>query len=331
LPIEALGENAYAGAMRYFVFLSLGLALAFGQQSSTSTVVTYDVNGHPVTGPQTRVTRTASGFQRTETVVNINGRMVPIQSVEERVVSEGGGTRVVERMVRRYDPNGNPGPPERVRIEEQKRPDGSLNVQTSVFRADLNGNQQLAERSQAEIRKEGSVTRETVTTERPTANGSMEVVERRNSTTRESNGAANQEALIYRRDLNGGFSVVARETVERAERNGQTIENAARYEATNGSLQLVQQTVSRTTKVPGSAGETQEIEVYTSSQPGRADAGAGTARYLKEQRLVERRPGSGNSVVESVSVRRPSDADPSRLGPYQKVQETVCTGKCNGK
>jgi hypothetical protein len=48
---------------------------------------------------------------------------------------------------------------------------------------------------------------------------------------------------------------------------------------------------------------------------------------LQEQRLIGQRK-SGDTVVETLSVRRASVADPNSLGPAQQVSETVCRGKC---
>ena len=64
--------------------------------------------------------------QRSQITRDINGRTVPVESTEERVLSDSGSSRVIERIIKRYDANGNPGPPERVRIEETKEPDGSV-------------------------------------------------------------------------------------------------------------------------------------------------------------------------------------------------------------
>lgn len=76
-----------------------------------------------------------------------NGRKVQAPNpnpdmVEERVVEEGGGRKVIERNIRRAD-----GQPERVRIEERKNADGSVTTETAVYRGDLNGRLNLAQRA----------------------------------------------------------------------------------------------------------------------------------------------------------------------------------------
>ncbi len=52
---------------------------------------------------------------------------------------------------------------------------------------------------------------------------------------------------------------------------------------------------------------------------------------MKEQQLIERTKRPDGSVVETLSVRRPSISDPNRLGNLQKLSETVCKGKCDAK
>jgi hypothetical protein len=53
-----------------------------------------------------------------------------------------------------------------------------------------------------------------------------------------------------------------------------------------------------------------------------------TALKLQEQQLIDRQRQSKDTVVESVSVRRPSVSDPKTLGPARQLSETVCKGNC---
>src|SRR5437762_14236013 len=88
----------------------------------------------------------------------MNGRMVPVQATEDKAVSQDSKSKVVDRVIRKYDANGNPGRPIQIRIEETKNPDGSTTVRSTAYEADVNGNQQLFERSTTEIRKSGAAT-----------------------------------------------------------------------------------------------------------------------------------------------------------------------------
>src|SRR5260370_32183389 len=85
------------------------------------------------------MSKSASGSTTTERLQSINGRMVPWERVEERVLRDDASGRVVERWVRHYDQTGNPTPPEKSLIEETKRSDGGSTVRTTTWRGDVNG------------------------------------------------------------------------------------------------------------------------------------------------------------------------------------------------
>jgi hypothetical protein len=310
------------------VFVSLLASRLPGQQQSAT--YNYDVNGHPVETVGGVQMKSASGSEKRDTVRTVNGRTVPVQSVDEKVISNSGGVRVLERIVKKYDANGIPGPPEKVQIEERKNPDGSGSVATTVLRGDINGNYQVTERSKAEIRKSGDTTTTNTIIERPTVNGALEQVEKTELTKRESNGGANatENSTVYRRDANGRFFEAARASIEQTAHNGSSEENAAVYEAgPGGQMQLVRQTVSRTVKT-GNNGEQKEINVFEPALAGRVNEAGSSKPVLREQRVIAK-SATANGAVEAVSVRRTSPSDPGRLGPAQKVEETVCTGKCN--
>ncbi len=64
-------------------------------------------------GPTISQTKSANGSQTTVTTQSINGRTVPMEQVEEQVLRNDSSGKVTERIVRRYDPQGNPLPPVR--------------------------------------------------------------------------------------------------------------------------------------------------------------------------------------------------------------------------
>ena len=241
----------------------------------------YDASGRPSSEART----VAEGGSRTVSIRNLNGREVPLESVEERAVADG----IVERTIRRYDPNGNPGPVERVRIETRK-----AETITTLHRADVNGKLALIERTTAVTR--GSETVETV--ERPEASGGLRVAERRETTKRE----AGETTVVQRPDLNGRLYEAARTSVERA---GNT-ENRAEYDAITGQMRLVRQIVTRTD------GDRTEVEVFTPTQ-------------LLQRQIVEKTR-TGGGVTSVVSVQLP-DAY-GRLSTPRVVEETTCRGQC---
>ena len=83
-------------------------------QSSVTSSTQVDVNGHRIpNGPEVITSKSGNDTQTTVTMQSINGRQVPLERVEEKVVREDASGRVVERLIRRYDPQGTPTPPER--------------------------------------------------------------------------------------------------------------------------------------------------------------------------------------------------------------------------
>lgn len=311
----------------YFVF---GAASLFAQSSSqTATVAGRDVNGNSVAGPS-YASATGKGYsERTEYSSNINGGRAPREAVEERVVSKTGDTTVIERTVRRYDANGNPGPAEKTRIEETRRADGSGTRSTTTYRSDINGTLRLAEQSNSETRVSGTIADTSTVVQRPTINGSLEPVERLNDTRRKTAPNSTQEETVtYRRDQNGQFIPAAKEVRERVDNNGQVTENTTMYENRTGSLQIAGQSVSRTLTGPDGS-QTTVTDVYSTTVPGQAaDTFRGQAQ-LREEQVTERRKNSDGTVTEATTSRRPNPRDPQQFESSQKIREVVCKGDCN--
>jgi hypothetical protein len=307
--------------MRYLAFfLVLISATAQQPQRSQTDVYTYDANGSRVLASQ-QVAGAGSSEQR---VRNMNGRVAPLEQVEEKVVSDDANGRVIEKLVRPFDANGVPQPPQRIRIAERKQPDGSKSIDTQVFHGNINGGFSLTERRQAlERTSDGRVTIETQVA-RPTLNGGLDTVEKRSSTIVTAGEKVNADTLTYRRDPNGTFYAAAREVKETGKSNGVTIENTATYiSGDRRQLELAGQTVAETTKRPDGS-ETRHVNVFGVNAPGRPATGQ---PVLREQQIVERNK-TANGVVETFSVRRPAVDNPNALGPAHKVSEKVCTGPC---
>src|SRR5271154_6892822 len=126
---------------RFLVCILVSTAALAAQSSSVTTSTATDINGNTVqNGPEIIQTKTPTGSETTVTRQSINGRMVPVEKVEVNILKDDASGRIVERIVRRFDPNGNPAPPEKETIEEQKSPNGSSTIQTSTYRGDINGN-----------------------------------------------------------------------------------------------------------------------------------------------------------------------------------------------
>jgi hypothetical protein len=271
--------------------------------------------------------KTGTGSTRMQLTRNANGREIPIQSVEERVVSDAGGVRVVERTIRRYDANGMPGPPERERIETAKERDGSVRTTTTLLRGDINGTMQVAERSTALTRETQGGSSTTVTVERPTLNASFNVIERREETSRTvAPGKSTETVVTQRPDPNGRMVDIGRRTAERTSTPAGTIENVAEYEtAATGQMQLMRQVVTRAVTAPDGVSR-REVDTFEPSTAGRA-AAAGAAPQLTKRQIIETRP-TPTGTVETISAAFPLESDPGRVGALRQVEQNVCTGDC---
>src|SRR5205823_5580380 len=142
----------------YVASLAFSAALVAQQSSQQTGTWTIDTSGQRVEGPVYLSSDSPTGGQRIELTRSINGRTVPVQSTEDRVLRKDSQGKSMERIVRKYDQNGNPVPAAKVLTEETKNPDGSTTVQSTTYEADLNGNMRLSERSVTQIRKTGTTT-----------------------------------------------------------------------------------------------------------------------------------------------------------------------------
>ncbi len=283
---------------------------AWAQQSTVSTK-NYDNNGHPVAG----VSSVKSNGSRSEVTRDANGRTVPVETVDEKVISDSGSTKVIERIIRRYDPNGTPGPAEKVRVEESKEPDGTVRALTTVSRGDINGGFQLAERSTKVTKVAGGRTESTTAIERPTLNGSFETVERNEQVIVSSGPKTSDNLTVFRRDSNGRLGEFARKTREAVANGNKISENTVEYEsASTGQMKLMRQSVAQI-----DPNGTREVTVYLPNTEGKLT--------LSQQQVIEKKE-TPAGVTETTTVRFASPNDPGKLGPARKAEETVCTGPC---
>ena len=308
------------------VFVSAAALCAQGTSVSSTTDV--DINGNRVqNGPQVVATKTPTGTVTTETMQSINGRMVPLERVEQRVLRDDASGRVVERIVRRYDSQGNPAPPTRETIEETKRSDGTSTTTSNTYRTDINGNTQLAQKSVTETRKSGAEERSETVVQRPTINGSLDTVEKQDQVKVAQPGGYRDETTTYRSSGTGGFYAAVRTVTDHTEKNGQSSDNTVEYEANPGSaLQVHSQTVTKTVTAPDGSKDT-VVNIYATNVPGTVGE-PGSALKLQEQQLVDSQKGPGGAVTQTFSVRRPTVSDPNTLGPARQLSQTVCKGDC---
>jgi hypothetical protein len=306
--------------------LACALSLA-AQDSNVNTTTAVDINGNRVAdGPTISHSTTPDESRTTVTTQSINGTTVPMERVEEKVVRNDASGKVTERIIRRYDPQGNPLPPVRETIEEQKRPDGSSTIQSTRYSTDINGNTQVTEKSVTETRTNSSGETSETTVQRPTVNG-FQTVEKQSQTVSKQGKNYNAESVTYRNDGNGGFYPAVRQTTEHTEQGSEISDNTAEYErGSSGELQLHGQTVAKTVTRPDGYKDS-TVDIYSRNVPGTV-SGSESGLKLQEQQTIESKPGPSNTVVQTVSVRRPTVSDPGTLGPERQLSQTVCKGDC---
>lgn len=308
--------------MRVAIFLALPLA-AMGQSSST----TYqkDVNGRREAVYTTDRSGKGTSADRT---LSVNGGTVPLEQSSERVIREDANGKVVERTIQRHDPNGRVTSTDKIVIEETKLADGGRLVKETTSRSDMNGGFRDFERRTSEMHVAGQTSTTNVTIDRPGISGGFATAEKRSIVTTGPVDKQSSTETVQQTNGNGGFREVRRtETTKQATGNTST-ENTAQYELDpTGRMTLTAQKAATTTKLAG-GGEKVETTLYSKNVAGEAQGPNGRMR-VKEQQVLERSaPGPDGKVRETLSVSRPSMADPERLGPLQQVSERVCTGKC---
>jgi hypothetical protein len=310
------------------IFFSLVCSLCLtAQQSDVRQATSVDINGNVVAdGPAISLTKSENGSQTTVTTQSINGRTVPMEQVEVRVLRNDASGKVTERIVRKYDPQGNPLPPVRQTIEEQKKPDGGSTIQSTTYSTDINGNKQITEKSVTETQKSASGQTSETVLQRPTVNG-LETVEKESTVVSNEPNGYQSESTTYRRDGNGGFYAALRQTTEHLVQGSEASDNSAEYErGANGELQLHGQTVTKTVTRPDGLKDS-VVDIYSRNVPG-VVSGNESGLKLQEEQTIDSATGPGGSVVQTVSVRRPTVSDPGSLGPPQQLSQTVCKGDC---
>lgn len=313
--------------MRWLLALLCAVGTGVAQTAaSQETYYVYDLNGRRVPAGWSVEHTAAPGESKTvEKAISVNGRTVPRQEVQEKIIQADASGKIVERTITRYDPNGVPGPPERVRVEETAEAGGGSRVVETVWRADINGRFRLAERSVTEVRKEGDREVSTTSVARPTLNGTLETVERIDGERRKTIEGVETQTSTYRRDASGNYYEAVRQISKITKMDNQELATWDQYLVRGSQLVLDGRTVTRTVKTPDGA-QVSEVDIYRADVPGRPAEPGRPA--LLERQVIQKTKQEDGSVVESLLVRRASPNDPGKLGEPEKIGERVCTGKC---
>jgi len=306
--------------VKYCFYSLLCAGLAFAQSQTTEYAT--DLNGHRVASAQFA----SSDGDRAELTQSINGRKVPLERTETKVLTDQPNRRVTETIVRRYDADGQLASTERTVSEEQKNAGGST-IQATVYRSDSNGRLQESERRTIEARTQGGTTTADVTIARIGLSGSFETAEKRNVVT-VTEGNTTQETETIGRPGQGRFTEALRLVKETTKSDGKTVTNTARYEPDYTGKMAVARQETATTVKQSDGTEVTELNLYAPSVYGVAREGEGGSK-LREQQVIVRKESAG-VVTETTTVRRPTLSDPNRLGDPNVISNLVCTGKCQG-
>ena len=302
---------------------ALAVASFAWAQSATTTYIT-DINGNRVPYGMS----TSSDDTKTEMSQSVNGREVPLQRVEEHVLRKDASGKVTERVVKDYNRTGDLISTQRVVTEERALPGGGSSSVSTTYRTDVNGGEQKWERSTVETQVQGSVTRTNTVVERPSIDGGFQTAEKRASVSEKTGPTTTTSDSVYRRNDNGDFYEALRKTDVATVAGDKTTERKMQYEPDmNGQLELNSQSVADITKQPDGS-ELIKVDIYARSVPGVARESDHSAPQVQEQQIITRHKAADGSVVETLSVRRPTVNDPGRLGPLQQISETACRGKC---
>ncbi len=308
--------------MKYYaLFAAASLAAA---QSTTNTYTT-DINGNRIVAASV----VSTDGEHAEVTQSINGRKVPLEQTDERVISKDANRTVTEKIVRKFDANGNLASTERVVTEQEQRPSGS-SVRSTTYRSDINGGMREAERKTVDTETQGAVTKVQSVVERPGINGSLQAVEKRNAVTESSPDKSHEDETVYRLNSNGEYSAAVRNVTDTTHSGNQTTTKTAEYEplADASKMQLARQEVTTTTTQPDGS-QVSEVDFYRASVPGLARDPNSPPQLIEQQTI--RRGQAAGAVTQTVDVRRPTANDPNKLGPSERISETVCKGKCDGK
>lgn len=309
--------------MRTWNLVCLGAwSLSLLAQPSSRQATTYqvDVNGRPIDTVGYSSSQSATGASSVVTTRNVNGRQVPVESTQDHIVSKDASSTVIDRTVRRYDSSGTAGPADRIRIEERKNPDGSTTLQAVTYRADLNGNLQVVERTTTQTRGTTNVEKTTVV-EGASLNGRLAPVQRTVATERVLGSGTEAESTTYRQDVSGNFYAATREVSSLQKSANQETKDSTFYVMGDGRMDVDRRMIGKTVTRPDGS-QTEQIDVYarqTASNAG--DANASSPR-LQEQIVKERVPGPNNTIIETTTSQSRLAADPSK---FSRSSQTVTT------
>jgi len=308
-----------------FHLLALTAApLAFAQ-STTTTYTTDLLNG----GQSVTSVSASTDHTQSQIVQSINGRDVPLEQRQEKLIRQDENGSVTESIVKRYDGTGQLASTERVVTETRKRPDGGSSTRSTIYRSDINGQEQLAERRAVDTAVSGLTTTTNTVVDQPSINGTFQTVEKRAEvmTTSADKKSSTTTESIYRNGSDGGFREASRRVTTQVEKANQTVVDTTDYEpgVNAGALQFQERRISTEVSAPDGSHAT-TVDIYAPSADGHVQD-ADARPQLKQQQFITRVAGP-SGVIETFSIREPSVSEANHLGPLRQINQVVCTGNC---
>lgn len=303
---------------------------------SLATTSNFDINGNRAVDFSVATAKNGKTTEKTELSDSVNGRLVPKEQTETRVLSETPTEKVTETFDRKFNPNGQLISTERVLTTERKTSGGGTSTQANVFRSDVNGSMQEAERRTTEthpqvgggMRLAGVVATESdVTVARPTASGGFETVEQQKTVKSEDPTHSHEEQTVYLKSTSGNFVATRRTQTDSRKSGDRTDATVTNYELDYQGRMALLNSETSTAVVAKDGKQVVERNIYSSASDG-VPRNEQDGQKIKEQQTIVRTPGADGSLTETVSVRRPTLADQTHLGAPLQISETVCTGKC---
>jgi hypothetical protein len=301
-------------------YLVLAACVTAFAQSTTNTF----------TSGETGATVVSSDHTQTELLQSINGREIPVQKTETRVLSKSDNGSVTETIVHLYDRNGLLTSTQKTVTEVENHPGGST-MKATTYATDVNGTLRETERKMVDTQTQGATTNTQTVIERPSINGGLQPVEKRSAVAEINGDTTHEDETVYRSNAGSDFTVAERKVADTRRNGTQTTQTTALYQpiADASKLELAKQLVTTTTSNPDGS-ETKQVDTYLAALPGTARSSDSTPK-LWEQDTIHRTPRPDGTTLETVTAQRSDPSRPSQLGAAQQVSETVCRGNCSGQ
>ena len=183
--------------MRVLCFLTVLASFACAQNEKT--IYTTDLSGNRVASAMNENTENS----HRELSQSVNGRTVPLEATDTRIISKSGNRTVTETITKKFNPNGGLGSTERLVTETESLPNGGKNQTLHYYGSDVSGETTEFERRQVQERVQGSSRTTDTVIARPGLSGAFETTEKRTAKTDVAGARTETNETVYRVSQNG--------------------------------------------------------------------------------------------------------------------------------